>query len=265
MNLTIAFQMIAAEVLKLRRSRGPMVAALVLSVGIIVLYFGVMELRRNAHLGGTEGLLNGITLLGIYFGSFAAILIGTEAGTADVTSGVFRDLVATGRSRTALFLVRVPAAITVALVFTLSGFLVTVVATFAFSGSAPTPDLGLILRSAGWVVVATAVVTSLAVGVGSLTGSRSLTLTAVIGWQTIASTLLYAAVFLGSARDGVLLIALSHLRPGKHYGSPDSPGSSGALADLDLPMATAVAVLVILAWTVVPTIAGAWRTRNQDA
>lgn len=265
MNLTIAFQMMAAEVLKLRRSRGPMVAALVLSVGVIVLYFGVLKLRHNAHLGGTDSLLNGVTLLGIYFGSFAAILIGTEAGTADLTSGVFRDLVATGRSRTALFLVRVPAAIAVALVFTLSGFLVTIVAAFAFSGSAPRPGLGLILLSAAWIVVATAVVTSLAVGVGSLTGSRSLTLTAVIGWQTIASTLLYTAVFLGSARDGVLLIALSHLRPGKHYGSPDSPGSSGALTDLDLPMATAVAVLVILAWMVIPTIAGAWRTRTQDA
>jgi hypothetical protein len=38
-----------------------------------------------------------------------AILIGTTAGAADVGSGVFRDLVATGRSRTALFAARIPA------------------------------------------------------------------------------------------------------------------------------------------------------------
>lgn len=114
-------------------------------------------------------------------------------------------------------------------------------------------------------MLATAVVTTLAVGVGSLTGSRSLTLTAVIGWQTVASTLLYAAVFLGTARDGVLLVALSHLRPGIHFGSPDAPGSAGALTDLDLPMATATAVLVLSAWMVIPILAGAWRVRTQDA
>jgi hypothetical protein len=30
-------------------------------------------------------------------------------------------------------------------------------------------------------------------------------------------------------------------------------------------MAAAVAVLVLLTWTIVPTIAGAWRTNTQDA
>ena len=77
--------------------------------------------------------------MGLYFGSFAAILIGAEAGTVDLTAGVFRDLVATGRSRTALFLTRIPAAIAVAMVFTLGGFLLTVAAAFAFHGPTPAP------------------------------------------------------------------------------------------------------------------------------
>ena len=40
----------------------------------------------------------------------AGAIIGATAGGADIESGVFRDLVATGRSRTALFFSRVPAA-----------------------------------------------------------------------------------------------------------------------------------------------------------
>lgn len=263
MNLTIARQMIAAEVLKLRRNRGMIAAALVLSAGIVVLYFGYMELTRNRNFGGAQSLSDGLTLLGTLFGSLAAILVGAVAGTADLDSGVYRDLVATGRSRTALFGVRVPAAIAVALACTLCGFLVTVGAAFAFRGSVPVPGPGLILQSAGWLVLATAVVATLAVGVASLTGSRSLTLTALMGWQLIGSQVLLLAGSLGSTRDGVLLAAIGHLRPGSRIGAP---GFNGALLGAgDLPMAAAVTIFVILAWTVIPTIAGAWRTRTQDA
>jgi hypothetical protein len=169
MNLITACQMIAAEILKLRRRRSAMSTALLLSVGVVVLYFAVMELRHDGRLGGAQGLLSGTTLLGMYFGSFAAILIGTEAGTADVTSGVFRDLAATGRSRIALFLVRIPAAVLVALAFDGTGFVLSVLASLAFKGSAAAPSIGLIVQSGIWLGVATTVITTLAVGVASLT------------------------------------------------------------------------------------------------
>jgi hypothetical protein len=52
---------------------------------------------------------------------------------------------------------------------------------------------------------------------------------------------------------------------GGGYRTPAHPGSANALPADVLPMAAAVAVLVILAWTVIPAIAGAWRTRTQDA
>jgi hypothetical protein len=178
---------------------------------------------------------------------------------------VFRDLAATGRSRTALFLTRIPAAIAVALVFTLSGFLLAVVASFAFRDSAPAPGVGLVLQSAGWVALATATVTTLAVGLGSLTGSRSITLTLIIGWNTVATGIVYLASFLGAARDLDLLIALSHLLPSPAVGTRANPGSTNALINYKLPMPAVVAVLVILAWTVIAATAGAWRTRTQDA
>ena len=265
MNRTIARQMIAADILKLRRHKSTMVTALLLSVGIAILYVAFIEIRHHGNLAGPQALSDGATLMGIYFGAFAAILIGTEAGTIDLASGVFRDLAATGRSRTALFLVRIPAAIAIALALTLTGFAVTVAAAYAFHGSAPAPSSGLAIKFAAWVALATVVQTTLAVGIASLTGSRSVTLIAVIGWNTIVTSILYLATFLGPVRDLVLLIALGGLSPGQQAGTRIHPGSSIALDNFKLPMPAVVAVLVILAWVIIPAVAGAWRTRTQDA
>jgi hypothetical protein len=261
----LAGPMIAADILKLRRHRPTMAAAAALSFGVTALYLAVILARHNGQLPGARTLGDGTSLMGLYFGSFAAILIGTEAGTLDVTAGVFRDLAATGRSRTALFLTRVPAAIAVALAFTLGGFLLTVAAAFAFHGSTPAPGPGAIAESGLWVVLATAVVTALAVGVGSLTGSRAVTLTAIIGWQTVASGMLYLATFLGAARDLVLVFAVSRFQPGAAIGTRANPGSTNALNNLKLPMPAVAAALVILAWLIAAAAAGAWRTRTRDA
>ena len=43
-------------------------------------------------------------------GSVVGVIVGATAGAADIEAGVFRDLVATGRSRLALFFARVPGA-----------------------------------------------------------------------------------------------------------------------------------------------------------
>lgn len=263
MNAAIARRMIGAEILKLRRHRTTMLAAATLSVGTTVLYFLVIISRGNGSISADKALSSGSALLAMYFGSFAAMLIGTTAGTLDLSSGVFRDLVATGRSRVALFAVRIPSAVMVALAFNLGGFVVTAVAALACGDDEP--GLGLIMRYAGWVALATAVVTVLSVGVASLTGSRSVTLTAVIGWQTAATTLLFGAEFLGPLRQGLLSVALSHLRPGPAVGTRDLPGSSNALPGFVLPMSTTVTLLVLLAWVVVPIVAGARRIQTQDA
>jgi ABC-type transport system involved in multi-copper enzyme maturation permease subunit len=265
MSRAVSGPMIAADILKLRRHRTTMATSAALSVGVTALYLTVVLARHNGQLPGAQTLGDGTSLMGLYFGSFAAILIGAEAGAIDVTAGVFRDLVATGRSRTALFLTRIPAAVAVALAFTLGGFLLTVAAALAFHGSTPAPGVGLIAESALWVVLATAVVTALAVGVGSLTGSRAVTLTVIIGWQTVASGMLYLATFLGAARDLVLVFAVSRFQPGPAIGTRANPGSSNALNNLKLPMPAGVAALIILLWLIVPAVAGAWRTRTRDA
>lgn len=264
MNAVIARQMVGAEVRKLVRHRATMVTAFVLSVAITALYLATIWFRAEGGIRSAQALSSGSTLLGAYFGSFTAMFIGATAGTIDLSNGVFRDLVATGRSRIALFLVRVPAAIILALAFNLGGFLLTVLTALGL-GDEVAPSVVAILEFAGWVMVATVVMTILSVGVASLTGSLPLTLVALIGWQTIGSTLLYSAVFLGPVRNALLMVALGHLRPGLAIGGPDLPGSTNTVAMLVLPMSTVVAVLVLLAWAVIPTVAGAWRVRTQDA
>jgi len=269
MNVATARRMIGAEVLKLRRNRGVMVFAIVLMVGIVVLYYGVGALEhasnpvRNRAAGGFPGFQDGVRALGDFFGMLTAILIGAEAGTADRASGVFRDLVVTGRSRLALFAVRAPAAVLVWLVLAAVSFGLIVVATFVFSPSAPgeviapvgvgaNPGLGLIVRSAGWVALTGAALVTCTVGVGALTGSRALTLTAAIGWEAIASNLLLNAGFLGSARRGLLGVALDNLIP--------IPGSRP-----NVTMADGLALVVVAAWVAVAVAVGAWRTQTVDA
>jgi ABC-type transport system involved in multi-copper enzyme maturation permease subunit len=258
MTVTVARQMIGAEILKVRRNRSVMAFALLLTVGVVVLFYGYDAIQHasnpvdNAPAGGMNGFRHGVQALGIFFGMLAAVLIGSEVGTADLSSGVFRDLVATGRSRLALFAVRLPAAAIVTLCLSAMAYALVLVATFVFAGGTPTPGIGLILQSAGWIALANVVVVALAVGVGSMTGSRALTLTAVIGWQAILTNLLVNVKSLGSVRDALLTPALDQLMPVK--------GDR-----LDVVMAAGIAVVVICAWLIIPQALGAWRTEARDA
>jgi len=257
MTFTIARQMFSAEVLKLRRQRALMAAAAFLSIGVVVIFMGYLQIRhasdpgRYGPAGGLDGFTHLLRALGIFFGVLVSALIGAEAGTADTTSGVFRDLVATGRSRLALFLVRVPAAVSVTLAFSAAAYALGLVGTFAFAGNNPTPSASLVLQGAGWIALANIVITTLAVGVGALTSSRALTLISVIGLQTIVTQLLVNVTSLGSVRDVLPSAALGQLVP---------VGSGFGVA-----MATGVAIAVIAGWTVIPALVGAWRTSTRDA
>lgn len=256
MTLTVARQMVSAEVLKLRRQRPLMAFAGLLTIGVVVIFMGYLQIRhasnpQYAPAGGLLGFTHLLRALGMYFGALAAILIGTEAGTADLSSGVFRDLVATGRSRLALFAVRAPAAIAVTLAFSAAAFGLGLLATFLFAGGGPTPSLGLVLQGAAWIALANSILAALAVAVGSVTGSRGVTLTALIGWQLVATQIILGVTSLGSVRDVLLTSALAHTLP-----IGDGVG---------VAMSTAAAVIVLVGWATVPALVGAWRTRVSDA
>jgi ABC-type transport system involved in multi-copper enzyme maturation permease subunit len=251
-------RMIAAEILKIRRNRGVMAFALVLTSGVLILVFGWTAIQHasnpatNAPAGGVHGFRRAVLSLGVFFGMLSAILVGAEAGTADRASGVLRDLIVTGRSRLALFAVRWPAAAIVSLTLSAAAYAISLVATFALAGGTPTPDLGLVLQGAGWIVLANLVVTALAVGIGGLSGSRAVTLTAVIGWQVVLTNLVINVSSLGAARDALITPALAQLIPVR-YGGPS------------VPMSDTEAIIVLAGWLVLTQALGAWRTRTLDA
>ena len=144
--------MVGAELLKLRRKHSVIAVAALLSLGIVVIYFGVLAIEHlstppaNGPAGGLHHFDHATVLLSVFFGALMAILIGTEAGTTDTASGVFRDLVVTGRPRLWLFAVRVPAALIVTLTLGLPRSASSIAASFAFAGGLPTPSGSFVAR-----------------------------------------------------------------------------------------------------------------------
>ena len=259
LDLTTARQMIWADLLRLRKKRGLMALVLAAVVGPLVVWTGyqVIEHASNAAAygpaGGIDHYVRMLDLLGVFMGPVAAALIGAEAGAGDLSAGVFRDNVLTGRSRLALFLSRIPAALAVTFAVIGAGLAFGLAVTYGLAGGAATPSLSLVLESAAWLALANGTVCVIAIGVATLTGSRPGTITALIGWELVLSPLLVQAHSLGSLRNGLLDGVLLFLKPGPSSGAPA------------LSMSVAVAIAVTALWVAILPALGAWRTQTRDA
>lgn len=111
--------MIAAKFKELRKRRGLMIALMTVTVGIPAIYLGIRLLlhavdpRSYGPAGGYTqyvGLVAGVLYV---FGFIVAATLGATAGSADLTEGMFRHHVITGRSRMALYLARMPAGLAI--------------------------------------------------------------------------------------------------------------------------------------------------------
>jgi hypothetical protein len=253
-------RLITAELLKLRKRRGLFWWSLALSVGVVTAVFAVLEvlhLTDPSHhvppggLGGYQGALIGLSLAG----SVAAILVGSAAGTADVSTGVFRDLVATGRSRWTLFAARVPGALAFFVPMITLGYIVIAVSSLGLAGHYATPSWELLARGYGWILLATSFDLMLALGLSSLIGSRGTTIGVLIGWQFLAAPLLANATLFGAARQALFPGALNRLAP-------------IGVADQGAPIlvhSVVAAVVVLVGWTAIALGVGAWRTATRPA
>jgi hypothetical protein len=252
-------RLVSAEFLKLRKRRGLVVSAFALTVVpmivayIVLLILHAADAAKHGPAGGLENLSGSMDILS-QLSVVAAILVGSTLGASDLGSGVFRELVVTGRSRLALFAARVPAGL--GLVFAVVGaaFAVTATASTVFAGSSDVPGAGLLVSSAAWLGLVTGLALVLALGVSSAVGSRGTTIGIVLGWQLIVMPLVLQIGALGSLRVGLAGAATERLEPAGLF--------DGGAA---VPMSLAAAVAVIAAWTVVPLAAGAWRTSTRDA
>ena len=117
------WDLITTKNLEIRRRRGLIITVAVLIMLPTVLILGLRLLfhvvdPHSYGLAGSPALFSQLSNLIAEFGFIAAAALGAAAGTTDLSDGMFRHLVITGRSRLALYLARIPAglAITVPLV-----------------------------------------------------------------------------------------------------------------------------------------------------
>src|SRR5262249_2953294 len=151
------FPLVRAELLKLRRNRGILFTSAALTIGTMVVAFGVVEilhLANPAHhgpAGGVKNLGDSATTLAL-IGSVAAVLIGAAAGAGDLGSGVFRELVVTGRSRLALFAARIPGGLGLLVPLVVIAFGIEAAATVGLAGSLAAPSAALLAKTAVWIL-----------------------------------------------------------------------------------------------------------------
>jgi hypothetical protein len=357
--------LITTKNMELRKRRGLMsaIAVLVLALPVLLLGFRlVFHLIDPGKYGpaGSPGLFGGVNNALAEFGFIAAIALGATAGTTDLSEGMFRHLVITGRSRLALYLARIPAGLAIivpvmAAAFTFLCLITSYAGTpqpttvsdngtsipanqtqaglerwifqhpdaavFAFpqlpegapgpQGPTPSPNLAAVRATVSrdigtmyadytsdqivggnpainemfkiglWLELVVTIGFLVGLGLGSLTGQRTLTTILLIALEIIVTPILAAHV-IPYFIDGQRLIVglpLDQLRPaGLGGGSlaggggpgpgPGGPGHVlfGGRGALGIPpMPTWAMICVIVGWAVGWSGIGAWRMITRDA
>ena len=130
--------MVTTRFMELRKRRGLMIALIAVNIGIPVVFLGV-RLISHAVAPKSYGPAGGYSIFTtlvagfIYvFGFVVAAVVGSTAGSVDLTEGMFRHLVITGRSRLALYLARIPAGLAIVIAMVAIGYtIVCAVCVFA--------------------------------------------------------------------------------------------------------------------------------------
>jgi hypothetical protein len=264
----------SAKLLELRKRRTLMIVTVAFTVGLPVIFYGV---RLLYHLGdparyapaGAPGAFATAGTLMAEFGFIAAAALGVTAGTADLTEGMFRHLVITGRSRLALYLARIPAGLAILLSLAAIGFAVACLVT-AFLGSpqpasAVTLPPGVMAGAGLWLELYLFIGFTVGLGLGSLMGQRTVPVILLIVMEIIITPVLAdhpLPYFLNGERL-VVGVAMDQLKPAALAGGT-TVGPSGDLLHLP-PMPTWAMITVIAGWIIGWSAIGAWKMAIRDA
>jgi hypothetical protein len=255
-------RLVAADLLKLRRRRGLLIVVSLLTVGAMILTYGIIELlhvadpAKHGPAGGVANLGHGAFVVAA-LGAVAAAIVGSLAGGGDLDAGVYRDLVVTGRSRLALYASRIPAGLAFLLPFVAAAYALAAVATVVFAGNLSSPSVHLLVTTGLWDLLEVAFYYLLAFGVACLVGSRSYTIGIVLAWRLAVTPLLASISALGVVRELVPGVALQALTPA---GLGDA-----ARQGPHVGMSLAAIAAVLVTWALLALVAGAWRDTGRDA
>ncbi len=137
------WDLITTKHLEIRKRRGLIITIAVLVVAPTVLIYGFRLLfhavdPHSYGLAGDPGLFSLLSNLMAEFGFIGAAALGAAVGTTDLTDGMFRHLVITGRSRLALYLARIPAGLAITIPLVALGFAMNCLVT---SYESPPPPM----------------------------------------------------------------------------------------------------------------------------
>jgi hypothetical protein len=122
------FGMITTRFMELRKRRGLMIALVIVNIGIPTIFLVVRLLahafapKSYGPAGGYDIYTNLVAGVMYVFGFIVAATLGCTAGSIDLTEGMFRHMVVTGRSRLALYLARIPAGLAIVVPLVAIGF-----------------------------------------------------------------------------------------------------------------------------------------------
>jgi hypothetical protein len=141
------WDLITTKNLEIRKRRGLMIIMVVLIVAPTVLLYALRLLfhavdQNTYGPAGSPDLFSQVSNLISGLGFIAAATLGATAGTTDLTDGMFRHLVITGRSRVALYLARIPAGLAVIIPLVALAFTMNCLVT-SFEGSPNPTSVGL--------------------------------------------------------------------------------------------------------------------------
>jgi hypothetical protein len=130
--------MIRTRIMELRKRRGLMITMALVMIGIPTVFLGIRLLLHGVDpktygpAGGYDIYTAFVSGVLYVFGFILAATLGVTAGSSDLTDGMFRHLVVTGRSRLALYLARIPAGLAIIIPVVAAGFtIVCAVCVFA--------------------------------------------------------------------------------------------------------------------------------------
>jgi hypothetical protein len=121
-------RMIASRFMELRKRRGLMAAIIIVFIGIPTVFLGIrlilhgVDPKSYGPAGGYDIFSSLVAGVMYVFGFIIAATLGCTAGSLDLTEGVFRHLVITGRSRLALYFARIPAGLAIVIPVVAVGF-----------------------------------------------------------------------------------------------------------------------------------------------
>jgi hypothetical protein len=246
--------LIRIDLMKLGRRRGLMAIALLIAVGSVSIMFAVNAARHGAdpqHVaaaGGIKSFQDATDFLGMIAVVIAA-MIGVTAGAGDAELGMLRDLLATGRSRVALFASRSIAATATTVAVMAAALAVVTICSLLLAGSAQVPSLSEIVQRDAAVLGFAASSALVCAGIGTFARSRGPVMASVIAVGVLISQLLLRAGFLGDLRDLLPLAAFQRL-------------VGNAISGLHIPLPVAIAV--VIAWAVAALAAGGWWARRVE-